>query len=117
MTRVLLWIYPKSWRQAYGEEFIALLDDLDWPLSGILDAIRQGIRERIDHNQLGIIRLVSFAYFAVIEYCAVKNNITNNMFWMPHGIISYLTLAAVCTSLIVLFFPKLAPFASRQIQK
>jgi hypothetical protein len=107
MSYILLWLYPKAWRQTYGDEFIALLDDLGWPLSGVLDAIRQGFRERIATHTLGVVRLVAGTYFAIIEYIAVRNNITRNMFWLPHGLVSGIVLGVVCACIVLVAFPRM----------
>lgn len=107
MSHMLLWLYPKAWRETYGDEFIALLEDLEWPLSGVLDAIRQGIREQLRYHLFGAIRLGAGIYFALTEYIAVRDHVTRNIFWMPHGIVSCLTLIAACISLSAVCFPRL----------
>ncbi|HEV8190449.1 MAG TPA: ClpX C4-type zinc finger protein [Ktedonobacterales bacterium] len=39
-AHLLLWLYPRSWRRRYGEEFAALLAQQRLTLNGVLDLAR-----------------------------------------------------------------------------
>lgn len=47
LARWLLRAYPQAWRDRYGEEFMALLEDLHGSFSEIVNALQHGLAERM----------------------------------------------------------------------
>lgn len=49
----LLNLYPRYWRERYGEEFLALLESTDLTLRLVLDVVRAAARERLTRTVVG----------------------------------------------------------------
>jgi uncharacterized protein involved in exopolysaccharide biosynthesis len=64
--RVAAWFYPKRWRERYGDEFEALLDDAraDWRSFG--DVLKGAAKMQLSHWGFGRITLVSAVAGALI---------------------------------------------------
>ncbi|MBL8121791.1 hypothetical protein JNM87_03510 [Candidatus Saccharibacteria bacterium] len=99
-----LYIFPKSYRQTYGNEILQLLDDLGWPLSSVLNVMHQALWQHL--METGGLRIGAFAAFLGIEYVAAWQHFTNNVFWWPHSWLSGVVLVAAVTSSMVMLFPR-----------
>jgi hypothetical protein len=49
--RWLLWLYPTRWRQRYGDEFLALVEERGWSVSVVLDVLLGALDARL-HPEL-----------------------------------------------------------------
>lgn len=65
--RGLLRLYPRRWRERYGDEFDALLADSRRGPRLLLDIARAALDERIREGDIGLKRLLPWALFAVSE--------------------------------------------------
>ncbi len=50
----LLRLYPRAWRERYGDEFAALLDQRRLTLADRVDIVRLGLHERLFHTWIGV---------------------------------------------------------------
>ena len=82
--RLLLRMYPKSWRQRYGAEFTELLDATPMTVFVALDVARHAAVERIRNTGRAWRILSALACFAVLDALAVRMQITDNLFWSPN---------------------------------
>ena len=51
LARSLLQFYPRAWRDRYGDELLALVEDTDSGIGGLVDLGLDGLRQRLE--QLG----------------------------------------------------------------
>jgi hypothetical protein len=58
MTRWLLRLYPRAWRDRYGDEFVVLMADEGNRPRVLLDVVRAGINERLRGDLVGWLRVV-----------------------------------------------------------
>jgi uncharacterized protein involved in exopolysaccharide biosynthesis/uncharacterized protein (DUF433 family) len=68
LTRFAVRLYPKAWRERYGVEFAALLDELQPDLRGSLDIVKGALQMRATHWNLGAILAVSGLLGAVVAF-------------------------------------------------
>lgn len=54
--RVLLRLYPRSWRERYGDEFEAVLEQRPLRLRDVMDIVRGGLDARFHHSRSSDIR-------------------------------------------------------------
>jgi hypothetical protein len=66
-VRRLLRLYPRSWRERYGDEFDALLADSRGGPRLLLDVARAAFDERIRRGDLEMRRLLPWALLAISE--------------------------------------------------
>jgi len=60
-VRVLIWLYPSSWRKRYGAEFRALLEDVTPSAYDALDIISRALKMRLTTGIIAKIILVGLA--------------------------------------------------------
>lgn len=46
-ARLLVRLYPRAWRERYGEELVALLDETDFGVGSMLDVLSAAVREHL----------------------------------------------------------------------
>jgi hypothetical protein len=49
LIRACLRLYPRSWRDRYGDELLALVDDVDGGVGSLVDLALGGLRQRAHH--------------------------------------------------------------------
>ena len=80
---VLVAMYPRAWRQRYGEEFRALLDDTRLTPAAVADVVRHcaalQARAHARALQVTVAALVSVS----VEIAAARAGLTANIVWAP----------------------------------
>jgi hypothetical protein len=74
MMRALLRLYPAAWRERYGEEFLALLDDQKPSLAMIIDVLFSALDAHLDREREGrtmLARLRTAAPAAIVTGAAL----------------------------------------------
>jgi hypothetical protein len=67
MARLLIALYPRAWRERYGAEFEALLEDGRGGMGAWTDVVRSAILERISPTQGGKVNQPSYSLGAVMR--------------------------------------------------
>jgi hypothetical protein len=73
LTRFLVALHPKQWRQRYGEEYAALLDDTPLTASVVLDVVLHAARLRLPPRRV----LVAWCFVVI----AVQAGLSANVVW------------------------------------
>lgn len=98
MIRLLVAIYPKAWRRAYGKEFAALLEQTRLTPRAVLDVIVQAAKLHVSAHRtrflLGAAVLVSIG----VEVVARRMGLAVNVVWVPNT-------PAQTVALLALFAP------------
>jgi hypothetical protein len=92
LRRVLVAIHPRDWRQRYGEEFQALLEDTRLTPSAAADVLRHcaALHARTHRRALW----VAFAALLSVtcEIAAKRAGLTDNILWAPRNPLRALAL-------------------------
>lgn len=94
MTRLLVALYPGRWRQEFGEEFAALLDDTRLTPGAVLDVVVQAGRLQAESHRRLALLIGSLLWSACVEYFSVHARLTANIAWAPTTPMRALALAA-----------------------
>jgi hypothetical protein len=105
MRRLLLRLYPKTWRNRHEDEFRALLDDYPMRWWVVADVIRQAAVEQRRAHPAGFRALAAALAFAVADAIAVAYGITDNILWAPTTPVRALWLWVTVAPLIVAALP------------
>ena len=83
MTRLLVALYPKAWRRAYGDEFAALLEQTRLTPRAVLDVLAQAAKLHVSAHRtrclVGAAGLVSIGVEVVVR----KMGLAVNIVWVP----------------------------------
>jgi len=94
MIRLLVALYPRKWRAAFGEEFAALLEDTRLTPRAVADVvISAGKLRAAGHRRLAL-ALASLLWSGCTEYLSVRARLTANILWAPTTPARALALAA-----------------------
>jgi hypothetical protein len=83
MIRVLVALYPKDWRDRYGEEFGALLEDSRLTPFAVADVIVQAARLRIRTHLTVVLFAAAFGISWACNGVVVVNRLAENILWAP----------------------------------
>ena len=94
MIRLLVALYPRKWREEFGLEFAALLEDTRLTPRGVFDVVvHAGKLHAENHRRLALI-LVLLLWSGCMEYLSVRAHLTANILWAPTTPARALGLAA-----------------------
>jgi hypothetical protein len=94
MTRLLIALYPRKWRAAFGEEFTALLEDTRLTPRAVADVvITAGKLHAASRRRLALV-LALLLWTGCMEYLSVRTRLTANVLWAPSTPARALALAA-----------------------
>jgi len=94
ITRLLVALYPRKWRAAFGEEFAALLEDTRLTPRAVFDVVvSAGKLHAASHRRLALV-LVSLLWSGCMVYLSVRARLTANVLWAPSTPARALALAA-----------------------
>lgn len=99
----LLALYPRTWRERYGEEFRALLEAEPLRAGAVLDVVRHGLMARAAAHAWVLRLALAIGSSVVVEILAVRAGVTENILWPP-------TTPLRAVTLLVLFLPWVGPF-------
>lgn len=83
MTRYLLALYPRQWRERYGEEFAALLDDTPPTLPMVVDVVYHAAALHAGRHQNALRVCAAVMVSALVEIVSVRAGLTTNILWAP----------------------------------
>jgi hypothetical protein len=89
---VLVAMHPRAWRQRYGEEFRALLDDTTLTPAAVVDILKNclGLQARARHRALLVVGAVLAS--VTCEIAALRTGLTANILWAPTNLARALAL-------------------------
>jgi hypothetical protein len=101
----LVRLFPRAWRERFGDEFAALLDDTPLSAMAVLDVVRLAAVTHARVRWRGLVWLVAAVAFTCAQVAAVRAGVTRNVLWPPtsveRGIFLALTLAPIAAALTV----------------
>jgi hypothetical protein len=98
----LLRLFPRGWRERYGEEFAALLEATQPTAAVVLDVARAAVRERLRPGSAALQWVTALACSALCVAQADRLGITRNIFWAPSTPLRGVALAITVTPLALL---------------
>jgi len=112
-VRWLVNLYPRRWRERYGEEFVALIDRGTVGWSGTLDIVRAAARERVlVHGRMPALLFMTFGFLpGAVLIAASLLMLTTAFAFQLHSAFGALALPAAAVrilwaliSIVVMFY-------------
>jgi hypothetical protein len=100
MRQALLALYPRSWRDQYGEEYCALLEDIGISASVAFDVVGSALKLRLQRHARILSALAVLGQYSLSLWLCVHLRITDNMFWLPTTFLQAAGLAATYVPLL-----------------
>jgi len=94
MISLLVALYPRKWREEFGEEFAALLEDSRLTHGTVFDVVVQAGKLRAERHRRLTLVLASLVWSGGMEYLSVRAGLTANILWAPTTPARALALAA-----------------------
>jgi hypothetical protein len=94
MIGLLVALYPRKWREEYGEEFAALLEETRLTPGAVLDVLVQAGKLHAERHRRLTLVLISLLWSGCAEYLCVRGRLTANILWAPTTPARALALAA-----------------------
>jgi hypothetical protein len=94
MIGLLVALYPRRWREEFGEEFAALLEETRLTPRAVVDVVVQAARLHAESHRRLTAVLASLLWSGCLEYLSVRARLTANILWAPATPARALTLAA-----------------------
>ncbi|OLB76479.1 MAG: hypothetical protein AUI14_18765 [Actinobacteria bacterium 13_2_20CM_2_71_6] len=101
MRRLLLALYPKAWRERFGAEFAALLEDTPLSVFVVTDTVRQALRLRVGAHRWVPAWLGALALFGFFDWASAASGYTHNILWAPSDPRRALALAVTVAPLAI----------------
>ncbi len=105
MIGLVIRLYPRAWRERYGEEFRALVEETGLDARSILDIAVHALIARVHAHRVGLAQVAALTVFVLADAAAVRGGYSDNMFWLPRGPGSAALLAVVAGALAVAVVP------------
>lgn len=83
MRDLLVALHPKPWRERYGEEFRALLDDTDLTLRALIDVVTHAATQQVRARLTLVLVIVAIVMSASVTHLARQAGLTDNILWAP----------------------------------
>src|SRR4051794_5191647 len=94
MRRILVRLTPRAWRDRYGEELLALLEDTELTPAAVADVVRAAAVLQARAHRRMLLMVAALLMSAIVEWAAVRTGITDNILWLPRTPVSLLALIA-----------------------
>jgi len=101
MIGLLMALHPRRWRDMYGDEYRALLEQTRLTPSVIFDVLRNTAALHARARILLAVVVVGAVITIGIELFAVREHITDNILWAPTNPLRTAILAAVLAPSVV----------------
>jgi hypothetical protein len=95
VARLLVALHPKCWREEYGEEFAALLDESRLSPSAVLDVVTHAAKLQIGAHSGPLLVIAAVIVSVCSEAVALRAGLTANILWAPTNPDRALALFAV----------------------
>ncbi len=92
IRRVLVALHPRDWRQRYGEEFAALLDDTQLSPSAVANVVAYSIGLQVRAHRRVVSVIAAALVSVTCEIAAHRFLRTPNVLWVPAGPLQALAL-------------------------
>lgn len=83
LIRVLVALHPKEWRERYGAEFAALLEDTRLTPSAITDVAVQATGLRLRAHRASLLLVTAVLVSVTCEVVAQRTGLAANILWAP----------------------------------
>lgn len=83
MRRLLVGLFPREWRDEYGEGFAGLLDEAPLSLGVVLDCLRSATIAHVRAHIMPVALTVAAVWFAAANVVAIRTGVTVNILWAP----------------------------------
>ncbi len=83
MTRLLLALHPRRWRETFGDEFAALLDDTRLTPSVLVNVLIHAGRLCARAHRRILLVFVALAWSIGLEVISLRAKLTANVLWAP----------------------------------
>lgn len=83
VIRVLVALYPKDWRDRYGEEFGALLEDSRLTPFAVADVVVHAARLRVRTHRTVVLFAAAFLVSWACNSVVRMNRLAENILWAP----------------------------------
>ena len=94
MIGLLVALYPRKWREKFGQEFAALLEDTRLTPGTVFDVVVQAGKLRAESHRGLTLVLGSLLWSGCIEYLSLRAHLTANIIWAPTSPARALALTA-----------------------
>jgi hypothetical protein len=94
MIGLLVALYPRKWREEFGEEFAALLEEARLTPRAVVDVVVQAAKLHAESHRRLTAVLASLLWSGCLEYLSVRARLTANILWAPTTPARALALAA-----------------------
>ena len=94
MIRLLVALYPRKWRDSFGEEFTALLEDACLTPRAVFGVVARAGQLHAQKHQRLAFTLALLLWSGGTEYLSVHARLTANILWAPTTPARALALAA-----------------------
>jgi hypothetical protein len=83
LIRFLIALHPRDWRERYGEEFAALLQDIRLTPAAIGDVVIQSAGLRLKAHQGPLLLAAAVVVSVACETVAKQTGLAVNILWVP----------------------------------
>lgn len=83
VERVLVALYPKKWRDSFGDEFMALLEETPITPLVVSDVVIHAAALRVRFYRTATVVVLLAVWSACLEYVSVHARLTANILWAP----------------------------------
>ncbi|MFD4763972.1 hypothetical protein ACFWOJ_35600 [Streptomyces sp. NPDC058439] len=83
MRELLVALHPKPWRERYGEEFRALLDDTDLTPRTLIDVITHAATQQVRARFMLVLVTLAIVMSTSVTHLARQAGLTDNILWAP----------------------------------
>lgn len=83
MRDLLVALHPEPWRERYGEEFRALLDDTDLTPGALIDVVAHAVTQQVRAHCTLVLVTVAIVVFTSVTHLARQAGLTDNILWAP----------------------------------
>jgi hypothetical protein len=94
MIRFLVALYPRKWREEFGEEFAVLLEDTRRTPRAVLDVIVTAGKLHAGGHRRLVLAVAAALWSGCMEYVSVHARLTANIAWAPTNPARAIALAA-----------------------
>ncbi|PPK62787.1 hypothetical protein V5P93_004043 [Actinokineospora auranticolor] len=83
LIRALVALHPKAWRDRYGEEFAALLEDTGLTPRAVVDVVAHAGGLRVRAHLTGVLVIAAFLVSGACRKVGLASGLTHNVLWAP----------------------------------
>ena len=83
LIRMLVALHPKDWRERYGEEFAALLQDTRLTPRAMADVVAASVGLRLRAHRGPLLLITAILMSVTCEIVAKSTGLTENVLWLP----------------------------------